>query len=83
MREETEKCPRGFFLNAEKALRGMRMTVGGVIKVRAFSAERVVLLTHGCAVELVGRELSIGVFEGRAVEVSGRITEMRLIYGKN
>ena len=74
---------RGFFLSAERCTGGMRFTLGPVVSVAELSHERILLSSHGARVEILGERLDLGVFEERAVEVVGRVREVRFDYGKN
>lgn len=75
--------PSGFFLNAERRGRGMRISVGAVIAVAEFSKERILLVSHGGRIEIGGAELSLSVFQGRGIEILGGVKEIRFLYAKN
>ena len=69
-------------MEIKKSSRGSVAVVSGVVKISAYTAETVELLSHSGRVCFVGEELSISVMEGRVVEIYGRITEVRFSYGK-
>ncbi len=75
--------PTGFFLNAERRGRGMRISIGAVIGVSEFSEERILLVSHGGRIEISGARLSLSVFQGRGVEIFGGVREIRFLYAKN
>lgn len=75
--------PSGFFMNAERVGRGMRMTVGAVVAVSELSDERITLVSHGGRICVTGAKLTLSVFEGRGVEIVGEISEVGFIYAKN
>ena len=52
------------------------------MSVSNFTQECVELLSHSGRLTLVGDSLEISVLEGRIIEIFGRITEVRLGYGK-
>ena len=72
-----------FHIEAERCARGILLTVDGVIGIEDFSEEQVMLKSHGGRVEIFGKRLNICVFESGAVEISGRVEDIRFGYGKN
>ncbi len=80
---KTKALPSGFFLNAERSIRGMRISLGGVVSVSEFSHETVLLVTHGGKIRICGTGLLLSVFEGRGTEISGKVGGIEFIYGKN
>ena len=72
-----------FHLNAERSPFGMTVTVTGVIGVRDFSRESVEILTHTGKISVSGRRLTLSVYENGAVEIKGRVEDLRFGYGKN
>lgn len=71
-------------LNVEmkKSSRGSVAVVSGVMSVSEYTDGCVELLSHSGRICFLGESLGISVLEGRVVEIYGRITEMRLGYGK-
>ena len=72
-----------FHLDAERSPFGMTVTVTGVIGVRDFSRESVEILTHTGKIFVSGRRLSLSVYENGAIEINGRVEDVRFGYGKN
>ena len=83
MTKNDSRVPTGFFLNAERGGGGMRLSVGPIVSVSDFTDERVLLVSHGASLEILGNRLSISVFQRRGVEVVGTVREVRFLYGKN
>lgn len=81
-KKKAPRHPRDFLLKAERAGRGMRLSVGGIVAVAELSEEKIMLVTHSGRVEVAGDGLLLSVFEGRCVEICGRILEVRFAYGK-
>ena len=74
--------PSSFHVELKKSSRGAVAVVSGVMSVSNFTQECVELLSHSGRLTLVGDSLEISVLEGRIIEIFGRITEVRLGYGK-
>lgn len=74
--------PSSFHVEIKKSSRGAVAVVSGVMSIGNFTEECVELLSHSGRLTLVGDSLEISVLEGRVVEIFGRITEVRLSYGK-
>lgn len=72
-----------FHLDAERSAFGMTITVTGVIGVRDFSRESVEILTHTGRISIVGRRLSLSVYENGTIEIKGKTEDVRFSYGKN
>lgn len=72
-----------FNLEANRHVRGMSMLIGGVVGIREYSDETMILATHGGRVGISGRRLSLTIYENNSVEVVGRIEEVTFSYGKN
>ncbi len=72
-----------FHLEANRSRRGMSLLVGGIIGISDFSDESVILMSHTGRVSVLGRRLSICVYENNTVEISGRVEDIRFTYGKN
>ena len=52
------------------------------MSVSEYTESTVELLSHSGRVKIFGEALGISVLEGRVIEVYGRITEVKLGYGK-
>ena len=83
MTENVSNAPRGFFLNAERVGRGIRLIVGSVIAVSEITEKEILLVSHGARIRVIGDNLELSLFEERAVEVCGRVREVLFLYGKN
>ncbi len=75
--------PPGFFLNAERRKKGMRISVGAVVSISEFSHEEILLVSHAGKIRIIGESLTISVFEGRGVEIIGGVKEIEFLYAKN
>ena len=83
MTEKFSTPSRGFFFNGERTGRGMQITVGAVIAVSEITKEKIVLVSHASRVLIEGEGLELSVFEERAVEIIGKVREVKFLYGKN
>lgn len=72
-----------FTLEANKINRGMSIFVGGIVGINDFSEESILLKSHGCRVKIVGKRLSLKIYENSSVEVNGRVESINFAYGKN
>lgn len=72
-----------FHLEANRSRRGLSLLVGGIIGISDFSDESVMLMSHSGRVTVLGRRLSICVYENNTVEISGRVEDINFTYGKN
>ena len=71
-----------FHIEMKKSSRGAVAVVCGVMSIGEYTAQSVELLSHSGRRSLFGESLGISVLEGRVVEIYGRITEVKLSYGK-
>ncbi len=78
-----EVLPRGFFLNGERSSSGMRISFGAVVSVAEFSSEEVLILTHSGRIRVLGSGLLLSVFEGRGIEIVGKVRGLEFLYGKD
>ena len=76
------KPPRGFFIEGERCGRGMSFEIGKVISISELSEECIELKTHGGRIIIGGSRLTLSIFEGGTVKVDGKVTEVKLVYGK-
>ena len=70
-------------LELKKNARGAVLVIGGVVSLSEFSSQKIEVLTHGGRILLSGERLAITTLEGRCVEIYGRITEVRMSYGRS
>lgn len=59
------------------------ITISGIVSITDLSREEISLATHAGRVVLSGNSLTLAIFEGGVVEVSGRIEGVSLGYAKN
>ena len=62
---------------------GMSVLLYGIISIKDFSGEEVLMRTTGFNVRIKGNGLTLSVYENKSVEIFGRILNMELIYDKN
>ena len=74
--------PHGFYLSCERVVGGVSMIVGGIIGVSDFSEERAELLSHTGRITVLGRGLSMTVFENKNIEICGGIEDIKFACGK-
>ncbi len=74
--------PSAFHVEIKKSSKGAVAVISGVMSVSEYTENTVELLSHSGRMTLSGESLGISVLEGRVIEVYGRITEVRLSYGK-
>ena len=70
-----------FHLEADKCSLGIRITVSGIIGIRDFTSESVLLSSHGGRIFISGEKLRLEIYENKIVEISGKIGEIS--FGKN
>ena len=71
-----------FHLEVDKALKGFKVVCSGVRGVTEFTGTSVKLKLCGFSLFVFGEGLHITVFEGKTIEISGKISEMRIEYAK-
>ena len=71
-----------FHIELNRSVRGISLLASGIIGISDFSEECAVLLSHGGRIIVVGRRLSISIYENKTVEVSGRVEDIKFTYGK-
>ena len=67
----------------KKSSRGAVAVVSGVMSIGEYTESNVELVSHSGRIAFLGDSLGISVLEGRVVEIYGRITEVRLGYGRS
>ena len=72
-----------FHIEIKKSSRGAVAVISGVMSVGEYTDSSVELLSHSGRLNLSGETLGISVLEGRVVEIYGKITEVKLNYGKS
>ena len=74
--------PSSFHIEIKKSSRGAVVVISGVMSISEYTEGKIEVLSHSGRLMLIGESLSLSVLEGRVVEIFGRITEVRLGYGK-
>ena len=74
--------PSSVHIEMKKSSRGAVAVISGVMSVSEYTESSVELLSHSGRVKILGEALGISVLEGRVIEIYGRITEVKLGYGK-
>ena len=74
--------PSSFHIEMKKSSRGAVAVISGVMSISEYTEEAVELVAHSGRLWILGNSLGISVLEGRVVEIYGKITEVRLGYGK-
>lgn len=62
---------------------GMSVILYGIISIKDFSGEEVLMRTAGFNIKISGAGLTLSVYENKSVEIFGKILNMELIYDKN
>lgn len=90
----TEKLKRGeksggvpspfsaFHIEVNRSVRGIAVLASGIIGISDFSEERAVLMSHGGRIIILGKRLSICIYENKTVEISGKVEDIKFTYGK-
>lgn len=73
----------GFRLEAERNGGGITLVACPVIGIEDLSDCEVRLKTHSGRISVLGKRLSVGLLEGGAVEISGKVENINFGYGKN
>lgn len=74
--------PSSFHVEIKKSSRGAVAVVSGVMSIGEYTERNIEILSHSGRMNIEGESLGITVLEGRVVEIFGRITEVKLSYGK-
>ena len=62
---------------------GMSAILYGIISIKDFSGEEVLMRATGFLIRISGTGLTLSVYENKSVEIYGKILNMELIYDKN
>ena len=68
-----------FHIEAESVKNGLSLFVYGVTSVRSFSKEEVHLRSGKSGVKVFGSNLSISVYDGKALEILGEVSRIELV----
>ncbi len=61
---------------------GASVVISGVLGIFELTDSHIGVLSHKARVGIFGSHLSLLVFQGRVVEISGRVEDIQLKYGK-
>ena len=67
----------------KKSSRGAVAVISGIMSVTEYTDSSVELVSHSGRIAFIGESLGITVLDGRVVEIYGRITEVRMGYGRS
>jgi hypothetical protein len=67
----------------KKSSRAAVLVVSGILSIGEYTDSSLELVSHSGRITLLGESLGLSVLEGRVVEIYGRITEVRLGYGRS
>lgn len=70
-----------FHIEADRNSAGLSVFVSGIVGITDFTDLSVTLKSHSGKVCISGKRLSVCVYEGNTVEVSGRVEDIRFVYG--
>ena len=71
-----------FHIEMDKTARGFSLSCSGVKGISEFSDSIIRLRLPSFQLQINGKGLYMTVFEGKCVEIIGRFSEVRFIYGK-
>lgn len=71
-----------FNIEITRSTRGVSVVISGAIGIFELTDSQIGVLTHKARVTVLGSKLSLVVYEGRALEISGRVEDIQLKYGK-
>ena len=74
--------PSSFHIEMKKSSRGAVAIISSVMSISEYTDSSIELISHSGRLLIIGESLGVSVLEGRVVEVYGRITEVKLGYGK-
>lgn len=75
--------PISFHLEAERRGGGMSVVISGIIGVKSFTDNEIILLSHGGRITISGCRLGLYVYDGNNVEISGLVGGIAFKYGKD
>ena len=78
----SRKMPE-FHIDIDKSGRALSFFCSAVKVISELSDEKIVLRLASFSVSVFGEKLNISVFENRAVQINGKILEVKFFYGEN
>ena len=87
VKEDTKsKIPNGlygFHIEGDRIVSGILLRCTGIMGVDEYSKEEILLKSHRGRMLVKGNNISLAVFEQNTIELSGKIEELKFIYGKS
>lgn len=74
--------PHGLRLEAERTAKGYSIVACPIIGVEDFSDTEIQLKSHGGRISVLGQRLILSVLESGAVEIIGKVEDIKFAYGK-
>ena len=71
-----------FHIEVDKTVGGFTLSCSGVKGISEFSDSEINLNFSSFSLVINGKKLSMTVFEGKCVEIIGKISEVRFVYAK-
>ncbi len=62
---------------------GIKLVIVGAIGISEFSENGVFIKCHGTKIEISGEKIKMNALENRALEIYGRVGEIKFSYGKD
>jgi hypothetical protein len=73
---------RSFALEARRTSKGIELVLCPVVGIEKLSDTEIKLKCHSGKVNVQGKRLTVGVLEGGAVEIIGKVEDISFGYGK-
>ena len=75
-------APSDVYSELTKSKSGASILLSGILAVDSLSSSEISLRAHSGGLSVFGEELLITVFQNKTIEIKGKITEVKLKYGK-
>lgn len=62
---------------------GIKLVMVGAVGISEFNECGVSIKCHGTKIEIIGEKIKMNALENRALEIYGRVGEIKFGYGKN
>ena len=72
-----------FHIELDKTVRGFSLSCSGVKGISEFSDTEIKIKLSGFSILISGSGLYMTVFEDKCIEIIGKFSEVRFLYGKN
>lgn len=80
-KEKNLRIP-GLHFDGESCISGLSLVLCGIVCVSEFSEEKAVFITVRGRILIEGNKLEITVFQGKSVEICGKIKKIEFLYSK-